>query len=183
MHVTIIVGRVTRRVRRVDFPGRVRSGRCRRPTGRRRCARSSFPVQSLMETGRSGGENFSPNCGENGSNSDVKSSVMMPGEVSGDVGRGEDAELGQRGSLVCQRHFLAIAQIARRSGERRNFARPREQADEVRNERELDPRKARSSPRCPCRPRGVAGRPPRSWSSSGGCWGCRRRQFRPGRAG
>jgi hypothetical protein len=25
-----------------------------------------------------GGANFSPNCGENGSNSDVKSSVMTP---------------------------------------------------------------------------------------------------------
>src|SRR5882757_3261291 len=31
-----------------------------------------------MATGRLAGENFSPNCGENGSNSDVKSSVMMP---------------------------------------------------------------------------------------------------------
>src|SRR3974390_2467989 len=31
-----------------------------------------------MEIGKSGGENFSPNCGENGSNSDVKSSVMTP---------------------------------------------------------------------------------------------------------
>src|SRR5215469_9281086 len=31
-----------------------------------------------MATGMSGGENFSPNCGENGSNSEVKSSVMTP---------------------------------------------------------------------------------------------------------
>src|SRR2546427_5051620 len=31
-----------------------------------------------MDTGRLAGENFSPNCGENGSNSEVKSSVMMP---------------------------------------------------------------------------------------------------------
>src|SRR5258708_38287969 len=35
-------------------------------------------VQCLIEIGISGGENFSPNCGENGSNSEVKSSVMMP---------------------------------------------------------------------------------------------------------
>src|SRR5215470_6472424 len=38
----------------------------------------SLPVQSLMATGRLAGENFSPNCGENGSNSEVKSSVMTP---------------------------------------------------------------------------------------------------------
>jgi hypothetical protein len=38
----------------------------------------SFPFQSLIETGRFAGENFSPKCGENGSNSEVKSSVMMP---------------------------------------------------------------------------------------------------------
>src|SRR5207302_9405193 len=38
----------------------------------------SWPVQSLIATGRLAGENFSPNCGENGSNSEVKSSVMMP---------------------------------------------------------------------------------------------------------
>src|ERR1700759_1121793 len=31
-----------------------------------------------MEMGRSGGANFSPNCGENGSNSEVKSSVITP---------------------------------------------------------------------------------------------------------
>ena len=37
-----------------------------------------MPDQSFNETGRFGGENFSPNCGENGSNSDVKSSVMTP---------------------------------------------------------------------------------------------------------
>src|SRR5215813_5174864 len=39
---------------------------------------TSFPVQSLSEIGMSGGENFSPNCGENGSNSEVKSSVITP---------------------------------------------------------------------------------------------------------
>src|SRR6267143_2258624 len=38
----------------------------------------SVPVQSLMETGKLAGENFSPNDGENGSNSDVKSSVITP---------------------------------------------------------------------------------------------------------
>jgi hypothetical protein len=31
-----------------------------------------------MEMGRLAGENFSPNVGANGSNSEVKSSVMMP---------------------------------------------------------------------------------------------------------
>ena len=31
-----------------------------------------------METGRYAGANFSPNCGENGSNSAVKSSVITP---------------------------------------------------------------------------------------------------------
>src|SRR5205807_9611275 len=38
----------------------------------------SVPLQALIEIGRSGGENFSPNCGENGSNSEVKSSVITP---------------------------------------------------------------------------------------------------------
>ena len=32
----------------------------------------------MIATGRLAGENFSPQVGENGSNSDVKSSVMMP---------------------------------------------------------------------------------------------------------
>src|SRR5438067_13647779 len=38
----------------------------------------SAPDQSLIDTGMSGGENFSPKVGANGSNSDVKSSVMIP---------------------------------------------------------------------------------------------------------
>src|SRR5215471_1455547 len=38
----------------------------------------SWPLQSLTETGKFAGENFSPNCGENGSNSEVKSSVITP---------------------------------------------------------------------------------------------------------
>ena len=37
-----------------------------------------MPLKSRMETGRFGGPNFSPNCGENGSNSDAKSLVMVP---------------------------------------------------------------------------------------------------------
>src|SRR5579863_504360 len=38
----------------------------------------SAPDQSLIETGMSGGENFSPKVGAKGSNSEVKSSVMTP---------------------------------------------------------------------------------------------------------
>ena len=39
---------------------------------------TSVPVQSLNDTGKLGGENFSPKVGANGSNSEVKSSVIMP---------------------------------------------------------------------------------------------------------
>ena len=38
----------------------------------------SLPEKSRKPTGRFGGPNFSPNCGENGSNSDAKSLVIVP---------------------------------------------------------------------------------------------------------
>ena len=38
----------------------------------------SLPAKSLIEIGTFGTANFSPNCGEYGSNSDEKSSSMKP---------------------------------------------------------------------------------------------------------
>src|SRR5207249_4761127 len=49
------------------------------------------------------------------------------GEVGGDVSRGEDPELRQRRRLVIERDFLAVAEIASSSGERRYFMGLREQ--------------------------------------------------------
>src|SRR5207302_10132170 len=56
------------------------------------------------------------------------------GVVRGDVSRGEDPELRQRGGLVTEGHQLAVAEVALGAGERRHFSRLREQADEVRDD-------------------------------------------------
>ena len=53
------------------------------------------------------------------------------GEVAGDMRRAEDVELGQHRGLVVQDHFLAVAQIARRTCERRGLPGARVQAVQV----------------------------------------------------
>src|ERR1700761_2959242 len=77
MHVTIMVGAYP-----VGFGGLTSHVESGRPLSVPHCSAYtryiSVPVQSLMEIGMLGGENFSPNCGENGSNSEVKSSVITP---------------------------------------------------------------------------------------------------------
>ena len=56
------------------------------------------------------------------------------GEVRGDVRRGKDPELRERGRLVIELYQLAIAEVALGAGERRHFGRLREQADVVGND-------------------------------------------------
>ena len=55
------------------------------------------------------------------------------GEVRGDVGLGEDIELGQRRGLIGERDFLAVAEGTNCSGKGSHFLRTGEEADEVRN--------------------------------------------------
>ncbi len=69
---------ITGRVRRIHAVASRSTGRCRRPTGRNKHEPLPSPLKSRMATGRLGGPNFSPNCGENGSNSEAKSSVIPP---------------------------------------------------------------------------------------------------------
>ena len=47
------------------------------------------------------------------------------------MSRSVNVEFGGGGHLVAQRHFLAVAQVAARSGERRYLFRLREQTDVV----------------------------------------------------
>jgi len=61
MQTTIIVGGISRRIGRVDFPSRVGQAVVV-PHWSVYTRAISVPVQSLIEIGRFGGENFSPNC-------------------------------------------------------------------------------------------------------------------------
>src|SRR5205807_1556312 len=123
-------GRITRRVGRVDFPGRVGQAVIGAPlVGIHAGNLVSSPIldgygqvgrgEFLAELRRERVEFRSVVVGDNA------------GEVRGDVSRSEYPELRQHGRLVLKDHFLAVAQVARRSRERRHFPGLREQADEV----------------------------------------------------
>ena len=75
-----------------------------------------------MATGRFGGANFSPNCGENGSNSEAKSSVMMPVKCAATCVEVKTQNFASADVWSSQGHFLAVAQVTRAPGERRDFA-------------------------------------------------------------
>ena len=129
-------GRIPGRIGRVDFPGRVSQAVEGAPViGIHAGDLGSGPIlDGYRQVGR---REFLTEC--------RRERIEFRGEVVGDdagvvgggVSRGEDPELRQRGGLVIQCHELPVAQIAQRSGERRDFFRLREQADVVGNNARL----------------------------------------------
>ena len=123
-------GRVTGRVRRVHFPGRIGHAVVAAPMVRIHAGDLvSCPIpdrdgevwrrELLAELRREGIELRRVVVGD------------AAGELGGDMRRRVDVELGDRTRLVVQRHFLAVAEVAGGSGERGHLVRLRVEADVV----------------------------------------------------